>query len=336
VPASAAAQSTITDIVGFLMTNQAVQTEDFERDRAAAETARDALTRGLLVSLTSVPIATSSGGFVYRLNPELGTVERATESFGGFFVERALTPGHGRAAFGVSGSTSAFDSIDGHSLRDGSFVTIANQFRDEAGPFDTESLTLRIRSSTMTVFASFGISDRFEIGAAVPFLRLTLEGERINVYRGDSIQQAGATAVASGAGDAAIRAKYMLLAARSAGFAVAGEVRLPTGDETNLLGAGRAAVRIMGIGSFERELSGRFLSDLRTITLIGAPHPSYDGVETLRLTSGEAGRYIATGVAGLKWNLAGTMVLAGHLRWNITKTGLTAPLTPSVGIEYAF
>jgi hypothetical protein len=373
-PASASAQSTITDIVRFLMTNQAVQTEDFERDRAAAETARDALTRALLVSLTSVPIATSSGGFVYRLNPELGTVERATESFGGFFVERALTPGHGRSAFGVSGSTSAFDSIDGHSLRDGSFVTIANRFRDEAGPFDTESLTLRVRSSTMTMFASFGISDRFEIGAAVPFLRLTLEGERINVYRGDSIQQAGATAVASGVGDAAIRAKYMLLAARSAGFAVAGELRLPTGDETNLLGAGRAAVRIMGIGSFERghmslhgnagiirggvsnefnfggagalavtpqvtltgELSGRFLSDLRSVTLTAAPHPSYAGVETLRLTGEGPGRYIGTGVAGLKWNLAGTIVLAGHLRWNFTKTGLTAPLTPSVGIEYAF
>src|SRR5687767_5434170 len=157
-PASASAQSTITDIVRFLMTNQAVQTEDFERDRAAAETARDALTRALLVSLTSVPIATSSGGFVYRLNPELGTVERATESFGGFLVERALTPGHGRSAFGVSGSTSAFDSLDGRSLTDGSFMTIANNFGDDPAPYHTESLTLHMRSSTMTVFASVGLS----------------------------------------------------------------------------------------------------------------------------------------------------------------------------------
>ena len=235
---AAFAQTPVTDVVGFLMTNQAVQTADFERDRTAAAAARDALTRALLVSLTSVPIGTSSGGFVYRLNPELGTVERASESFGGFFVERALTPGHGRAAFGVIGSTSDFDKLDGFDLTGGSFVTIANRFGDEPAPFDTESLTLRVRSSTMTVFASVGISSRFEIGGAVPFLRLELDGERINVYRGLAFQQASAKATASGVGDAALRAKYMIVAARSGGVAIAGEVRLPTGDEENLLGAG--------------------------------------------------------------------------------------------------
>ena len=36
----------------------------------------------------------------------------------------------------------------------------------------------------MTLLASVGISDRFEIGGAVPFVRLTLEGERVNLYRG--------------------------------------------------------------------------------------------------------------------------------------------------------
>ena len=373
-PHLASAQTRVTDIVAFLMTNQAVSTEDFERDRAAAEAASKTLTDALLVSLTSVPIATSSGGFVYRLNPELGTVERATESFGGFFVERALTPGHGRAAFGVSASTSAFDNLDGHNLRDGSFVTIANWFGDEPAPFDTESLTLRVRSSTMTVFASVGISDRFEIGAAIPFLRLTLVGERINVYRGSTLPQAAGTATASGIGDAAVRAKYAVATSRSGGFAIAGELRLPSGDELNLLGAGSTAVRMMGIGSFEHnrlslhgnagivrggvsdeftfggaaglavapqvtltgELSGRYLSELRSVSLTSAPHPISEGVQTWRLTGGEPGRTLATAIAGLKWNAGATLVLAAHLRWNLTNTGLTAPLTPSVGFEYAF
>jgi outer membrane putative beta-barrel porin/alpha-amylase len=374
VPTRAAAQSTVTEIVEFLMTNRDVVTDDFARDRAAVEVARDAVTRALLVSLTSVPIATSSGGFVYRLNPELGTVERATESFGGFFVERALTPGHGRAAFGVSASTAAFDNLDNHDLRNGSFITIANRFRDEATPFDTESLTLRVRSSTMTAFASVGITSRFEIGAAVPFLQLTLEGERVNVYHGDSVQQAAATATANGIGDAAIRAKVMMLAARSGGVALAGELRLPTGDERNLLGAGTMAVRVMGIGSLERsgfslhgnaglvrggvsdeytfggaaavavapqvtltgELAGRYLSELRSVVLTAAPHPSYEGVDTWRLTGGDPGRTIANAIAGFKWNPTGTFVVAAHLRWSLTSAGLTAPLTPSIGMEYAF
>ena len=40
-----------------------------------------------------------SGAFVYRLNPELGTVERSTASFGPFFVERASTAGRGDVSF---------------------------------------------------------------------------------------------------------------------------------------------------------------------------------------------------------------------------------------------
>ena len=53
----ARAQETVTDIIAFLMTNQAVRTADIERDRNAADTARDTITRALLVNLTTVPIA---------------------------------------------------------------------------------------------------------------------------------------------------------------------------------------------------------------------------------------------------------------------------------------
>src|SRR5688572_10272501 len=148
------AQSTVTDIVSFLVTNQSIPTGDAARDRAAAEAARDTITRALIVNLTSNPIATSSSGFLYRLNPELGTVERATQSFGAFFVERAFAPGNGRAAFGLSATTSSFDKLDDQSLRDGTLVTTGSQFPDEAAPFETESLTLRVKSSTMTAYAS--------------------------------------------------------------------------------------------------------------------------------------------------------------------------------------
>jgi hypothetical protein len=232
---------TVADIVDFLMTNQAVQTGDFERDRAAAEAARDAVARALLVNLTSVPLASSSSGFLYRLNPSLGTMERTTQSFGSFFVERALTAGAQHASFGVSFFTTGFDRLGDLQLRDGSLVTTANQFRDETAPFDTEALTLRIRSSTVTVFGSFGVTDSLELGAALPLIHLTLDGERLNVYRGDPFLQASANASATGIGDAAVRAKYTLARSPAGALAAAAEVRLPTGDEENLLGAGKTA-----------------------------------------------------------------------------------------------
>ena len=372
--ARAHAQGTIGDVIAFLMTNQAVPTADFEKDRAAAEAARDTIARALLVNLTSLPIATSSSGFLYRLNPELGTVQRASESFGAFFTERALTPGRGRASFAITGTTSQFDRLDGRDLRDGSLVTIANTFRDEAAPFDTEALTLNLQTSTLTVLASIGVTDRLEIGGAVPFVRLTLDGERLNVYRGTHLVQARASGTASGIADVAIRAKYTLVTAASGGLAAAAELRLPTGDEANLLGAGSTAWRVLGVGSVDSgrvgvhgnagivrggvsneftfagafsvavqprvtvsaEVFGRYVSELRDIALSAEPHPTIFGVDTLRLVAGPSGTTLMTALAGIKWNVSGTLVIGGHVAWPLAERGLTSKITPTVALEYAF
>lgn len=372
--APAHAQGTISDVVAFLMTNQAIPTADFERDREAAEIARDTIGRALLVNLTSVPIATSSSGFLYRLNPELGTVQRASESFGAFFTERALTPGKGRASFGVSATTSEFDRLNGQKLQDGSLITIANTFRDEPAPFDTESLTLNLRTSTLTVLASVGVTDRLEIGGAVPFVRLTLDGQRLNVYRGTPLVQATASGTASGIADIAVRAKYTLVSGIGGGLAAAAEVRLPTGDEANLLGAGSTSWRLIGVGSIDHgwiglhgnagivrggvsdeftfsgalsmavqprvtisaEFFGRHVSELRDITLSAEPHPTIIGVDTLRLSGSPSALTLLTALAGIKWNISGTLVLGGHVAWPLAERGLTAAITPTVALEYAF
>jgi len=373
-PRPASAQTTVTDIVSFLVTNLAIPTEDAGSDRAAAEAARDTITRALIVNLTSAPIATSSGGFLYRLNPQLGTVERATESFGAFFVERAFAPGHGRATFGVSASTSDFDELDNQNLRDGTFLTIGSEFPDEAAPFETESLTLRVQSSTMTAYGSVGIGDRLEIGGVLPFVRLSIEGQRISVWRGQTLLQASGSATASGIADAVVRGKFTLLNAHSGGAAIAAELRLPTGNEENLLGAGKAGFRVIGIGALERgplmlsgnagvvlggvsdelnlggaaavavhprlsltaEFLARRVDELRPLELTTQPHPKRIGVQTIRLTGGEPGQTVANGIAGFKWNPSGTLVLGANLRWNFTTAGLTAPLTPSIALEYGF
>jgi len=372
--ASASAQETVGDVIGFLVTNQAVVTSDAARDRAAAEAARTTISNALLFNLASVPLASSSTGFLYRFNSDLGTVERATESFGSFFVERALTAGRGRASFGISAFTSGFDDLNGASLRDGSLVTVANKFRDEAASFDTETLTLKVRSSTMTLFGSIGITDRLEVGAAVPLVDLSLEGERRNQYFGNPFLQASGDASASGLADIALRAKYGVASSRTAAFAIAGEVRLPTGDSDNLLGAGSTGYRFMGIGSYETgrvALSGnagvvfggvsnemifsgagsyaasqrvtvtgemlvRRVTELRNTELVSAPHPTIVGVDTLRLSTTGSGLTLANAVAGVKWNISGTLVLGGHVAFPLVSRGLTAPPTPTVALEYRF
>jgi Putative MetA-pathway of phenol degradation len=369
----AGAQDTLRDALTFLMTNQGVQTSDFQRDRAAAEAASDAMQRALLVNLASAPIATSSGGFLYRLNPELGTVERASETFGTLFVERALTAGQGNFSFGMAGTTAEYDRLNGFDLKDGSFITVANRFRDEAAPFDTESLTMNVRASTMTFFANFGVTDEFDVGAVVPLARVSLDGERLNVYRGTSAVQAVATGSASGLADIALRAKYAVVRTRSGGVAAAGEVRLPTGDEENLLGAGSTQWRLLAVGSLESgplsvhgnggivrgglsdetffagalsaavhpratitgEIVRRHVTELHGFDLSPAPHPTVTGVDTFRLTETAEPTTLWTAITGVKWNVSDTLVIGGHLLWSLRDRGLTSDFTPTVAVEYS-
>src|SRR2546428_3756175 len=120
-PRLAGAQ-TVADVLTFLVTNQSVQTGSVDRDRDAAQATSQTISRALLANLATLPVTSSSGAFVYRLNPELGTVERASQNFGPFFVERALTSGAHQMSMGLTLQHMRFSSLDGHDLRDGSLI----------------------------------------------------------------------------------------------------------------------------------------------------------------------------------------------------------------------
>jgi outer membrane putative beta-barrel porin/alpha-amylase len=372
VPATAGAQ-TVGDVLTFLITNQSVQTGSVDRDRDAAQATSDTIARALRANLATLPVTTSSGAFVYRLNPELGTVERATETYGPFFIERALTAGRGQASFGVTFQHVRFDSLGGASLRDGTLVTTANQFVDERVPFDTDTLTLNIDADIATLYGSVGIGDQVEVGFAAPLVSLRLNGARTNTYRGRTFTQATANASVAGLADLIVRTKYNFYEQDGAGLAAAVDVRLPTGSEEDLLGAGSTSLRFSAIGSVERgrtsvhsnagitvgglarelsyggalslaasghvtvtgELLGRWLDSPGNIVQVAAAHPRLAGVETIRLTPDTSTLHIITLVPGVKWNVADTWVLAANVAIPLTSGGLTSRFVPFVGLDYS-
>jgi hypothetical protein len=203
---AAAGQGTLRDAVGVLMTNQAVQTADFERDRAVAEAARDTIARALLVNLTSAPIATSSG---VPIPAESGTWNRGARlpKLRPVLCRARADVGAGLRVVRHDGHNRHLQSIERIQARRRSLVTVANRFRDEATPFDTESLTMHLRASTITLLANVGVTDELDIGIAAPIARINFEGERLNVYRGTPFVQAFASGTASGLADVALRAK---------------------------------------------------------------------------------------------------------------------------------
>ena len=369
----AAGAQSVSDALAFLVTNPGVQTGSIDRDRSATLSTSDAISRGLLANLATLPVPTSSSGFLYRLNPKFGTVERATASFGPFFVERALTAGRGQVALGLTFQHLHFTSIDSQTLRDGSLMTTANQFVDESEPFDVDRLALALDTSVTTLHGTVGITDWIEVGFAAPVVSIFLDGSRVNTYRGRTFTQATAHTRSIGLADLVLRTKFT--AFKEGGTALAGAVdlRLPTGRPEDLLGAGSPTLRFTAFGSLEgnrvsghanagvsvgglaNELSyaaavglaasgrvtllgevlGRWMDGPGRIVPVLAAHPTLQGVQTLRLTSDPSSMNIISMVAGFKWNVSDTWVLASNVTVPVTAAGLTARFTPSIGLEYA-
>ena len=370
---TAGAQQSISDVLSFLVTNRTIPTDDFVRDEQAAIATRDTISKLLVLELATLP-SSSGGGFSYRLDPALGTVIRASDSFGPLFTERSLLAGQGRASFGISYSSVMFDTIDGRNLRDGTLVSTASVFRGDTVPFDIETVALRIRTDTMTLNGTVGITDRLDVSAGIPFIRLTLEGDRVDTYRGRQLLQASGSASAYGLGDVMVRSRFNVFRSGASGVAVGGEVRLPTGKEEDLLGAGRASFTPRFIGSYEQErvgvhgevgytfhgvsealtyagavtavaaprvtivgeLLGRRLSGVGRLVETTLPHPRLAGVDTIRLTSsGETADHLVM-VAGFKWNVASTWLLTANVLRPLTDVGLNARWVPSVTFDYWF
>jgi hypothetical protein len=282
--------------------------------------------------------------------------------------------GRGRASFGMSYRSTTFDNIDGRSLRDGTLVSTASVLRGTATPIDIETVSLQIRADTMTMIGTVGVTDRFDVSAGIPFVRLTLQGERVDTYRGTALLQATGSASAAGLGDLVLRAKYNVLLNGPSGVAVGGEVRLPTGDEEDLLGAGRASFAPRVIGSYEHdrlglhgelmysfrgvaealgyagavtvvaaprltvvgEILGRRLDSLGGLVETTQPHPRLAGVDTIRLTSSGEPTHRLVLATGFKWNVASTWLLSVNVLRPLTDVGLNATWVPSFTFDYWF
>lgn len=370
---SARAQQHVEDALAFLVTNQSVATGSVERDSAAAEATSRTISRAVLVNLATLPVSSTSGAFAYRLNPELGTVERSTQTFGPMFVDRAITSGSGTASVGFTLQRLHFTALDGRSLRDGTLVTTANKFVDEPEPFDIDRLTLNVDADIATVYGSVGIGNRIDIGAAAPLVWLRVNGSRVNTYRGREFTQATAEARAVGLADLLVRGKATVFEQDGGSLAAAVDVRLPTGRAADLLGAGSASVRVAALGSLEGpstavhanlgvsrgglanevtygvalaaaaapsvtidvEAFGRRVDTPGEIVTSAQPHPTLPGVETLRLVPGTGRLATLTIAPGFRWNITGTWVLVGSVGVPLLRGGLRAPLLPFAGLEFA-
>ena len=224
--------------------------------------------------VSSYPLPSPGGGFTYSFDPALGVLTRSSDSFGSVFGERADTIGRGKFNVGVSHTSYSFNSLGESNLRDGDLKIVfthedVNRDTSSATPwFEGDVLTarlyLKVESDVTAFIVNYGVTDRLDIGAAVPLVDVSLDArsdvtiQRIatggtspihtfpNGTQSDVVSQSGS---ASGVGDVALRLKYRAVKGPRGGLAFATDVRLPTGESRDLLGTGATRIGVMGIGS---------------------------------------------------------------------------------------
>ena len=265
---------------------------------------------------STFPLGSSTGGLTYVFDETVGTFRRGSPSFGPMFAERALTIGRRKLSVGFNYQHTSYNTFEGQNLDDGSikfylrhqdcctfnllpnppyseFSTTPNGTRLTV-PFEGDiiqaSLFLKATTDTTAVFANYGVTDRWDVGLAVPFVRVTLDA-RV-VARIDRLVTCGGLLIvpnpppfgcaqethtfeygnpnatqtvehdghASGIGDVILRTKYRFVNTTGGGLAAAVDVRLPTGDENQLLGAGGTQAKFLLVASSQRGRVGQHLN----------------------------------------------------------------------------
>jgi hypothetical protein len=201
------------------------------------------------------PLASSTGGFAFVFDAASGTFSRASDSFGPTFTERALTAGRGRLTVGATYQRASFDAIDKYGL-DGDLVTVTEIVPAPSPTFFEDTLHLGLVTNTVGLLATFGVTDRLDVGITVPMVNLEMEvrvatelsidGHLMPVGTRAPVRQS-----VTGLGDVLIRSKYAFWRAPRRGLALGADVRLPTGDEKNLLGALGAQGKLYIVASTE-------------------------------------------------------------------------------------
>jgi len=235
---------------------------DFQADFSQFSTA-------MVSQLVTVPLPSPASGFTYEFNPSLGVFQRSTQSFGPILAERADTIGAHRVSFGFAYQRFSFDSVEGLDLHDVPAVFQHDSAYLRGGREDVVVTTNSIEANVNqgTTFLTLGVTDRFDVSLAVPLVSMNLK-----VVSDATIHRLGTTnplthffrqadgtigtqrifsaiGSASGLGDLTVRMKGTLRKSGTSGLAVGLDVRLPSGDEMNLLGTGAPGLQPFAVWS---------------------------------------------------------------------------------------
>jgi hypothetical protein len=244
------------------------------------------LSDAVALAASNTPLGSTSSGVTFRIVG--GVPQQNSASLGPVFGERASTLGRGRFLMGANLTGSRFKTLRGVPI-DNLRLTFTHQDIGNPGlgdpSFENDLINMRmslyVDLLVSSFFATYGLTDRIDIGFAVPLVYTSIRGrstatiapfsstEVLHYFGGTASNPilSASTATfgsATGIGDVAGRIKINFAGSRSLAFAVLGDFRFATGDEANLLGAGHSSFRGLGVfssqfGTFSPHLNVGYL-----------------------------------------------------------------------------
>jgi len=291
------------------------------------------------LNVANIPVSAASSGATFTF--QNGLPVKTSESSGPVFGERGQTLGHGRMLAGVNVSNVSFSSLRGIPLSD----IELNFTHEDVGlpglgdsPYENDFIqvrtTLHVNLFVSSFYLTYGLSNRVDIGVAVPVAHVSVSGESsaqivpfgspaVHFFAGTPTDpvltaQSSASGSATGLGDISLRAKVNLNASPHSNFSLLADARLPTGNADDFLGAGAFQFRGLAV------LSGRF----------GPFTPHFNGGFFYRSDQSENNALLAT--AGFDQLMADWATLAVDVisEWQLGDNKLIIP--PPVTITQPF
>jgi hypothetical protein len=227
----------------------------------------DVVSFATALEVATTPLGTSSGSFVFTLDPTTGLDVRSATTFGPAFADRALTSGEGKVSIGSSFLFATYDKLGKLDLEEMPLLYGKDLATSDAALGVT---SLALSSKTLVLSGLVGVTDALDLGVAVPLVTVKLDGiSWVCVGKDPQLQwdlpckgtgnyvfgRSVGNGVASGIGDIAVLAKYRFLKFGKelpdpGGLAALVTMRLPTGDTDNLRGLGINRTLLSLVGSY--------------------------------------------------------------------------------------
>jgi hypothetical protein len=306
VPSSQAQESQLEAALGDLYAICLFEPVSNNPFSLAADLARQALAPGISnfieSNLASIPLTPPS------LDAEYvdGRIATMVTGFTPIFTESSATVGQGQFLAGTNFSYFNLSKIRGENLSDLEFAFEQNG----GGDLIAVTMPFDINASVFTLYGTYGITDRLDVGLAVPIVRLQIENVNTTFrVEGDHSgcryappEEGGLNCQGIGGREVspplsafqelpgsetylntlAVRAKYRFPSSWTRGsMAAVVDMRIPVGrSDGNVLGSGNFGTRLMLIGEYDE------LDTFKPYVNFGAQFWNGDNSNSLKFAAG--------------------------------------------------